>query len=124
MKCILRTAVLLSLSLLTQAGAWAEGVPVIGADRDGKQQVVTVSEENYVNSLKQVLTRAHESSLATLQAANSSELPATKKSKWMLRELGVGIGIEIEIGLGRLVSLAVSDDVYLIFSNTSSYIEP
>lgn len=96
---------------LSSTQTFAQEVPVIGVDEEGK--VI----ENFVPEMmfKERLTSA-------IQAVQDSTAKAIKKqnlipSKWMLRTIVVGLGVNMEIKAGPIIRLGALPRFRVAFTN-------
>jgi len=105
----------IAFAVVIPAIAGAEGIPVVGLDKDHHERAVIVSQQDYVTAVSDVINNVNQSTLLTLQRQDANQ----GKSSWMLRDVCIGLGFSFEIGLGPIWSLTAAPRVRLGFSNST-----
>lgn len=113
-KILILSAIVTAFS--AQSYASEEGLSVVGLDQTHQEMNLTLSSEQYAETLSAIVSNVNDSTLSALQA---KERAAQDSSYWMLRDVVVGIGLSFTAGLGPIYHISAAPRIRFCFSNST-----
>ena len=113
-KILILSAIITAFS--AQSYASEEGLSVVGFDQTHREMNLTLSSEQYAETLSAIVSNVNDSTLSALQ---SKERAAQDSSYWMLRDVVVGIGLTITAGLGPIYHISAAPRIRFCSSNST-----
>lgn len=117
-RCFL---VLASLSRPAAAAPLEDQVIVIRLDSTREASAIAVPEADYRRIVSTALTSVNQSMIPVLEKRRSAE---PSSAPMVLNSLGVGLNLAAQIGLGPLLSITVSPQLRLVYTDSDNPVFP
>lgn len=108
---------LIPLVLMTPGTGYADDIPMVGLDSNGKQLFVDVSQDVYEKSLANAVQSVEQSVLSTLNQHAQAK-------PWVLQSITVGISASVEFGNELILKVSAVPRFRLVFSNSKEPVTP